>query len=100
MFSKEYQTTGSRYERKANQCTVFPADTEQNEEATKWVFAELPFRCPCQLPVTTAVDQQPSADGFSSGCSGSRDVLLIFGLSYWGRSEGKALGTDVSPVVR
>ena len=40
MFSREYRAIITRYEGKATQCTIFPADTEQNKEATKWISAE------------------------------------------------------------
>ena len=46
VFSREYRAIVNRYEGEANQCAIFPADTEQNEEATKWVFAELPSVAP------------------------------------------------------
>ena len=42
MFSREYRAIVSRYEGKADQCTIFPADTEQNKETTRWISAESP----------------------------------------------------------
>jgi hypothetical protein len=42
LVSKEYRAIITRYEGKATQCTIFPADTEQNKETTRWISAESP----------------------------------------------------------
>lgn len=40
--SKEYRAVVERYEAQADQCTIYPADTEQDKEVTKWITAEAP----------------------------------------------------------